>query len=195
MRDTGRTLPEERRVLRSRLKYFVLPVTAVVAVACAAASNTTAPKASRTQAAAAEDPAHGLKVVSAPAQEGVEHLKFKYGPIKIQPGQNNIVISGTDVPITPAWPIWMDVQKGHIYPVFDVLKGSGTNGTFTYPDQADHPYKRRQLNEWTADRGTVLIATAGHLHPGGLHVDLFDTRAGVQATAAGKPSINGDKAH
>ena len=85
-------------MLRSRLKYFVLPVTAVVAVACASASNTSAPKASRTQAAAAEDPAHGLKVVSAPAQEGVEHLKFKYGPIKIQPGQNNIVISGTDVP-------------------------------------------------------------------------------------------------
>ena len=77
-------------MLRSRLKYFVLPVTAVVAVACASASNTRAPKASRTQAAAAEDPAHGLKVVSAPAQEGVEHLKFKYGPIKIQPGQNNI---------------------------------------------------------------------------------------------------------
>src|SRR5438874_1149068 len=98
MGDTGSTLPEERRVLRSRLKYFVLPVTAVVAVACASASNTSAPKASRTQAAAAEDPAHGLKVVSAPAQEGVEHLKFKYGPIKIQPGQNNIVISGTDVP-------------------------------------------------------------------------------------------------
>jgi plastocyanin len=291
-------------VLRSRLKYFVLPVTAVVAVACASASNTTAPKASRSQAAAAEDPAHGLKVISAPAQEGVEHLKFKYGPIKIQPGQNNIVVSGTDVPkpkvdgyivaihpnlvrndgsvppvdvihlhhgvwvnlgrggdlfsnlffasgeektqmilpkgygytykasepwlinymlhnllstpdevsivydmdfipasspgaakITPAHPIWMDVQKGHIYPVFDVLKGSGTNGTFTYPDQADHPYRRRQLNQWTADSDTVLIATAGHLHPGGLHVDLWDTRAGAKATAAAKPSVNGDKAH
>ena len=83
-------------MLRSRLKYFVLPVTAVVAVACASASNTSAPKANGKQAALAEDPAHGLKVISAPAQEGVEHLKFKYGPIKIQPGQNNIVISGTE---------------------------------------------------------------------------------------------------
>ena len=27
-----------------------------------------------------------------------------------------------------------------VYPVFDVLKGTGTNGTFTYPDHATDPY-------------------------------------------------------
>ena len=42
--------------------------------------------------------------------------------------------------ITPARPIWMDVQNGSIYPVFDVIKGAGTNGTFTYPDHANDPY-------------------------------------------------------
>ena len=31
-------------------------------------------------------------------------------------------------------PIWLDVQNGKIYPVFDVHKGSGTDGKFTYPD-------------------------------------------------------------
>ena len=84
-------------MLRNRLKYFVLPVTAVVAVACASASNNSAPKANGKQAAIT-DTAHGLQVISAPAQEGVQHLKFKYGPIKIEPGQNNITISGLQVP-------------------------------------------------------------------------------------------------
>jgi plastocyanin len=50
-------------------------------------------------------------------------------------------------------------------------------------------------NVWTVDRDSVAIATAGHLHPGGLHVDLFDTRAGAAPTAAAKPSVEGDKAH
>ena len=31
-------------------------------------------------------------------------------------------------------PIWLDVQNGKVYPVFDVLEGSGTDGKFTYPD-------------------------------------------------------------
>ena len=33
-------------------------------------------------------------------------------------------------------PIWMDVQNGKLYPVFDVRKGAGTNGRYTYPTQA-----------------------------------------------------------
>ena len=100
--------------------------------------------------------------------------------------------------ITPARPIWMDVRTGEIYPVFDVLKGSGTDGTFTYPDQAADPYDgRRPMNEWTVDRDGVLIGTGGHLHPGGLHTDMYVTRPGAGATAtdAAKASITGDRAH
>jgi plastocyanin len=84
--------------------------------------------------------------------------------------------------MVPAHPIWMDVQNGSGYPVFDVLRGSGTDGTFTYPDQADKPYgDRPPLNKWVADRDGVLIGTAGHLHPGGLHTDLYAERNGQQA--------------
>ncbi len=100
--------------------------------------------------------------------------------------------------ITPARPIWMDVQSGHIYPVFDVLKGTGTDGTFTYPDQAKNPYgKGEPLNEWTVDKDSTLIATAGHLHPGGLHTDMYVQRPGAGATASeeAKASVAGDKAH
>jgi plastocyanin len=100
--------------------------------------------------------------------------------------------------LTAVHPLWMDVQNHHIYPVFDVLKGSGTNGTFTYPDQATDPYGGgAPLNQWTAPEDVTFVATAGHLHPGGLHVDLADTRAGAGATAAAeaKGSIKGDTAH
>ena len=36
--------------------------------------------------------------------------------------------------ITPAHPIWMDVESHHIYPVFNVKQGSGKDGKFTFPD-------------------------------------------------------------
>ena len=79
-------------------------------------------------------------------------------------------------------PIWMDVQNGSIYPVFDVLKGSGTNGTLTYPDQATDPYGGgKPKNEWTVPQAGVLVHTFGHLHPGGLHVDLDLLRDGKDA--------------
>ncbi|HMG45678.1 MAG TPA: hypothetical protein VK611_30395 [Acidimicrobiales bacterium] len=236
--------------------------------------------------------AESLEVVEPPEQPGVETLQFKFGPIAIEPGQNNIDYSGLDIPkpevdgyivsITPdlvredgtvppvdvihlhhgvwanvsatreeretggglaqlffaageektrmtlpagygyeyeandrwiinymihnllstpdevwvtyeigfipktapeaadikvAHPLWMDVQKGNIYPVFDVQKGSGTDGTFTYPDEADNPYgDGEKLNEWVADRDVTLIAAGGHLHPGGHQVDLWLNR-------------------
>jgi len=78
-----------------------------------------------------------------------------------------------------ARPIWMDVENGKVYPVFDVIRGSGHDGTFSYPDDADNPYGTNPpANEWTADADGVLIATAGHLHPGGLHTDLWLDRDG-----------------
>ena len=65
-------------------------------------------------------------------------------------------------------------ENGSVYPVFDVKKGAGTRAVVT-----PSPTTRRtptaaasKRNEWTVDRDGVLMATAGHLHPGGLHTDL-----------------------
>ncbi|HWW52617.1 MAG TPA: hypothetical protein VNY84_02520 [Acidimicrobiales bacterium] len=99
--------------------------------------------------------------------------------------------------IQAARPIWMDVQNGHVYPVFNALQGSGKDGVFTYPDDVPNVYGSGPvLNQWTVDRDGVLIDTAGHLHPGGLYTDLSLTRAGASA-AAGSPAaaaVVGDKA-
>jgi plastocyanin len=82
----------------------------------------------------------------------------------------------------PVRPIWMDVRNGNLYPVFDVLKGTGRRGRFTYPTQAKAPYAPgSRLNEWTVDRGGVLVATAGHLHSGGLWNDLYVRRGAKRA--------------
>ncbi len=84
--------------------------------------------------------------------------------------------------IRPVRPIWMDVQSGSLYPVFNVRKGSGGNGRFTYPDEAGNPYAGgSKKNQWVVDRPGVLVATAGHLHPGGLYTDLKVRRHGRTA--------------
>jgi plastocyanin len=75
-------------------------------------------------------------------------------------------------------PIWLDVQNGKIYPVFDALKGSGVEGKFTYPD--DDPAAPRK-NSYTVPTDGVLIKAAGHLHPGGLY-DTFSVTRGGQTT-------------
>jgi len=98
--------------------------------------------------------------------------------------------------IKPARPIWMDVENGQIYPVFDALKGTGANGLFTYPTDAIDPYKGgKARNEWVVDKDTVLLVTAGHLHPGGLYTDLYVRRAGATPTPEAAPSVHGDTAH
>lgn len=82
--------------------------------------------------------------------------------------------------IREAVPVWMDVQNGSIYPVFDAIKGEGVDGVFTYPDDAEDPYRGRDpMNEWVVDRPGALLGGAGHLHPGGLTVDLYLAREGT----------------
>ena len=263
----------------------------------AATDGTDAGAAAETVHASTHPDPESLEIVEPPEQEGVEVLEFRYGPIEIEPGQNNIDFSGDEVPkpdvdgyvvsikpdlvredgtvppvdvihlhhgvwanmsgtpdevemggglaelffaageekthiflpegygyryeadddwlinymihnltaepdrvwityeigfipdsspaaedITTARPLWMDVQRGSLYPVFDVLKGSGEGGRFTYPDDAADPYAGGPaLNEWTVDRDSVLIAAGGHLHPGGHHVDLYATRGEERA--------------
>ncbi len=98
--------------------------------------------------------------------------------------------------ITPAVPIWMDVENGSVYPVFDVIQGSGHNGQYTYPDDATNPYPSgRKKNEWTLPYNGTLLATAGHVHPGGLHDDLWLTRAGATAPAGHAKTGSPDTAH
>ncbi len=74
--------------------------------------------------------------------------------------------------------IWVDVERGRGYPVFDVLRGLGAGGLFSYPSQAVNPYAsaRGPRNQVTVPADGDLVYTAGHVHPGGLHTDLFLTR-------------------
>ncbi len=286
----------------------------VVAAACSTTTGgqqtaTTGPPGS-TPAAPTNTPvsASDAAMRTAPTQDGVQHLTFKFGPIAIKPGQNNIVITDTQVDkpkvdgyivgihpnlyrddgsvppvdvihlhhgvwlnlnakdptsprlperffasgeekttmylptgygypykasdkwiisymlhnllstpdsvsiiydldfipadaaaaktIKPARPVWMDVQNGSTYPVFDVIKGSGHDGLFTYPDDATDPYKgRTPKNEWTVDRDSVIVGTGGHLHPGGLHTDLYVRRDGATPSPDAAPAVKGDTAH
>ncbi len=69
---------------------------------------------------------------------------------------------------------WMDVVGG-AYPVFDVHKGSGTNGTFTYPDQQPGAPVSFE-NNWRVPQDETIVWMTGHLHPGGLYDSLYDTR-------------------
>jgi plastocyanin len=88
-----------------------------------------------------------------------------------------------------ARPIWMDVQNGETYPVFNVPRGGGKDGEYTYPDDATDPYNGGPAkNVWTVDEDGVLIATAGHVHPGGLRDDLWLQRNGaVVPSSRAKP--------
>ena len=82
--------------------------------------------------------------------------------------------------LTPARPVWMDVQNGEVYPVFDVPRGGGHDGEYTYPDDAKNPYPNTPpKNVWTVDQDGTLIGTAGHVHPGGLRDDLWLQRNGA----------------
>ncbi len=71
---------------------------------------------------------------------------------------------------------WMDVAGLRAYPVFDVHRGSGTKGRFTYPDDAPNDPAVGPSHQWMVDRPQTLVYTAGHLHPGGLNTFLTVTR-------------------
>ena len=83
--------------------------------------------------------------------------------------------------IKPVYPLWMDVENGKGYPVFDTHRGSGgPDGEFTYPEDAPNAYPAgRQPNEMRIPRDGVLLATTGHVHTGGLSTDLYLKRPGA----------------
>ncbi len=100
--------------------------------------------------------------------------------------------------IHPVHTKWLDVAGNpSIYPVFDSLRSDGHNGTYTFPDQAPaadlHPCGLDvrppeshgclgAAQSWTPSQNATLISTAGHLHPGGLDMQLRDTRANATNT-------------
>ncbi len=74
-------------------------------------------------------------------------------------------------------PLWMDVQNGSSYPVFDAVKGTGVAGNYTYPAMANNPYgSGPKLNEYTVPTGGAIVEATGHLHSGGLSTELSLTR-------------------
>src|SRR3954468_18079020 len=82
--------------------------------------------------------------------------------------------------ITEIKPQWMDVAGLKAYPVFDVHQGGGHDGKYTFPDDARGAERAKIgfAHEWTPDHPVTLVATAGHLHPGGLYTDLKGIRGG-----------------
>jgi plastocyanin len=73
--------------------------------------------------------------------------------------------------------LWLDVRNGSFYPVFDVPRGGGgRDGRYTFPDESrERNYTRHRM---TIQQDGVLVATGGHLHPGGLWSDLWLERGG-----------------
>ena len=66
-----------------------------------------------------------------------------------------------------------------IYPVFNALKGMGTDGRYTFPDEAVGAQRDvidTNSQSWTPDHPVTLVGTAGHLHPGGLDTNLVVNR-------------------
>jgi hypothetical protein len=92
--------------------------------------------------------------------------------------------------------VFMDVANGGAYPVFDAQQSfdEDGNGKFTVPedvssDPADpsneEAGKISPDQSWTVPSsytdGITLLSAGGHLHPGGLHVDLEVARDGPDA--------------
>ena len=75
---------------------------------------------------------------------------------------------------------WMDVEGIQAYPVFDVLRGSGGNGRYTYPTEAQNPYAGRRQPRERVDRPRGHDGRGHGRAPasGGLYTDLYVERDG-----------------
>ena len=96
--------------------------------------------------------------------------------------------------LTPAKVQWLDVAGApQVYPVFDAKRSYDTDGDgrYTFPDDVptdpsapgyEERSKISNSRQWTVPRsGATLLFGAGHLHPGGLNVDLKVARDGPDA--------------
>ncbi len=86
--------------------------------------------------------------------------------------------------IKPVSTRWMDVAGTKLYPVFDALREMDPGGQYTFPDEATGEAREDigGAHTWTAPGPRTLIGTAGHLHPGGLNVELRVTRGNQTRT-------------
>ncbi len=92
--------------------------------------------------------------------------------------------------IAEARPVWLDIDNGSIYPIFDVLLDADTDGDGLYTFPTDTPEAETAgVGRWVADKNYQLLGGAGHLHPGGLFVDIFLERGGA-AAAPGSPAAD-----
>lgn len=77
---------------------------------------------------------------------------------------------------------WMDVSGLSFYPVFNVKREwAKGRSSYTFPADA-RGAERKKIggnSTWTAPEDLTLVATGGHLHPGGLYTSLKVTRDGV----------------
>ncbi len=89
---------------------------------------------------------------------------------------------------------WLDVAGApQVYPVFDAERGFDRDGDgdFTFPDEvptdpSEPGFEEREkisnAANWTVPNGgRTIVFGAGHLHPGGTHVDLQVARDGADA--------------
>lgn len=95
--------------------------------------------------------------------------------------------------INPAYIQWLDVAGvPQIYPVFDARRSYDGNGDgqFVFPDEVSadpsqpsnaEADKVSGARSWTLREPQTLVFGAGHLHPGGLFVDLQVARDGPDA--------------
>jgi plastocyanin len=81
--------------------------------------------------------------------------------------------------ITEVKPLWLDVGSG-AYPVFDAQRGWGHNGRYEFPEDARGAERNKigPFQHITVPHDATLIAAGGHVHPGGLWVDLRQSRGG-----------------
>jgi len=86
--------------------------------------------------------------------------------------------------IKRAQTLWLDVAGVKQYPVFDALRGMGSGGKYTFPNQATgaETAKIGSRHEYVAPANMTLLQTAGHLHPGGLSTTLKATRGSLTKT-------------
>src|SRR5438132_9423250 len=105
--------------------------------------------------------------------------------------------------IKPAYPIWLDVRQGAGYPVFNVQRKFGRNGTCTWPAQqcaAHDPWGNKFVGQGLPGNGKgkdfqlprsggslgginhftggTLIGIGGHVDPGGVQNDIDLLRPG-----------------
>jgi len=75
-------------------------------------------------------------------------------------------------------PLWLDVGGQPNYPVFDARRGWGKNGRYRFPEDARGAERAKIgfAQHFTAPADMTLVAAGGHVHPGGLWVDLRTSR-------------------